>query len=141
MGRTGGASRAALAGLVLLLLAAVLAGCKTGAVESGVRVGWVGNSSPGHISAQYAHFDGTYGQAFEVRSGQAIAVDCSATETGGVLAVEVLDPDGSVIWQRTANTTAVQHGVVAARSDGSYTVQARGRNSDGGAFDVSWTVS
>lgn len=98
----------------------------------------------GHPRLEGGHWrvlQDTYGQTFMINAGQTITVKCTATTGSGSLAVEVPDPNNRVLWQCTANTAGTQQGTVRAQSKGSYTVQVRGQNSNGGSFTVSWKLT
>ena len=123
------------AGLVLLLLTHLLAGCGS----SSLKVGWRETSSLKRKQVQYVTFDGTQTKTFRAEAGQTITLDYEVTVEKGSLALKLVAPGGESLWEKTHNEDGEDAVSVTVPDDGRYTLRIEGEQT-GGSFDISWSV-
>jgi hypothetical protein len=121
----------------LAVLSLVLAGLLVACSQSGIRVGWVETSSPGHVGASYVKFTGTETRGLLAQAGKTLYLEYDAEVETGVLCMEVKDPFGRTIWRVFLCEDCGETQTLPMDEDGCYTIFIEGDGTEGG-FDLSW---
>ena len=125
-----------LASFVCLLVGSLLAGCDA---ASSLRIGWRELGGRNRTRAQYVTFDGRQAKSFRVEAGPTIEIHSEVVVDKGSLAVQLISPDGEVVWDETFREDRQAFTTVTASTDGRHIVRVEG-DETGGSFDVSWSV-
>jgi hypothetical protein len=112
-------------------------GLQAGCGGSGVRLGWVETSSPGHIAASYFEFTGTEVRTIQAQAGDILHLEYDAEVDRGMLEIEVEDPFGETIWCASLCENCGETKELPADEAGCYTLLIRGEATAGG-FDLAW---
>jgi len=132
--------------LVALFAAVVLLGLGADlAIEGppwagGRRVLWSGSSVPGHIGAHFRYFDGTDSRHLSGTAGENLIIHYDLEPEKGVLALNLLSPQGAAIWTRSATEPALGNTTVPLPESGRYRVEITGAESRG-RFTVDYQIA
>ncbi|MEA3439452.1 MAG: hypothetical protein U9R58_04140 [Chloroflexota bacterium] len=133
--------KATLLSLALLLMAGLLIGCNS----SNVKIGWRGSSGPGHMGYHYTMkysyttFYGVERKTFRAEAGQSITFEYDVAVEKGALVLNVVDPDGKVLWEETFIEDTIDTATVIAPRNGFHTIGIEGQET-GGGFDIAWRI-
>ena len=126
-------ARKTLLATMLVMLVGLLVGCD----QSGVRVGWVEASSPGHVKAEYAQFTGTETRTVLAQPGETLYLEYDAKVDRGSLHLEVDNPYGETIWCTSLCEDCGETKELPVKEAGCYTISIRGEATEG-SFDLKW---
>jgi hypothetical protein len=128
-----GHKRNILMAATLVVLVGLLVGCS----QSSSRFGWVETSSPGHVKATYAEFNGTETRTVLAQPGETLYLEYDAEVDNGSLQLEVYDPYGETVWCVALCRDCGETKALPVYMAGCYTISVRGEATEGG-FDLKW---
>lgn len=121
--------------LVLILTLLGLTGCSA----MSVKLGWVGNATPGHSEARFARFRGEETYSVRLEEDEALVLLYTIGLDEGSLELRVLDGEDRVVWAEGFETSAARDARIAAGEAGWYTLVVAGDDAAGN-FDLFWSV-
>lgn len=129
---------------VTLVAVALLAAGAEFAIEGppwagGRRVLWSGTSVPGHIGASFRYFDGNDSRPVSGKAGGSLTIRYDLEPSKGVLALNLLSPEGNAIWTRSAGEPVQGSTTIPLPASGRYRVAIAGEKSRG-SFDVNYRL-
>lgn len=119
---------------LFLILGTFLLGCSG---ESSLKKGWIETSGLSHSRVNYNYFDGVERKTFRAQSGETIHLDLEVEVDEGSLAVQLLDPQGELMWKETFQDDAQETVSIAAPEGGRYQIRLEGEAAEGG-YEFSW---
>lgn len=121
--------------IFLLAALALLPGCST----MSVKLGWVGNASPGHSEARFARFRGQEVYTVRLEDGESLVLRYSVELEEGSLELRVLDGEDGVVWREGFEAGGQGDARIAAADAGWYNLVVAGDDA-AGSFDLFWSV-
>ncbi|MEJ2359085.1 MAG: hypothetical protein P8Y13_13550 [Deinococcales bacterium] len=106
----------------------------------GRRVLWRGSSVPGHIGAHFRYFDGSDGRRLAGSAGETLTIRFDLEPDTGVLDLNVVSPEGTAIWTRSAAQPTQGSANVPLPESGRYRVEITGAKTRG-SFAVDYQVA
>lgn len=100
------------------------------------------NVHPGHVNYSYQYFDGPFTRSVSATVGQTLTLNYSATVNGGNLEIQIDDPAGKVVWQKTFNPNAIVTNSIQIdiQQNGGYQIIVDGHQASG-SFQIDWQVN
>jgi hypothetical protein len=122
-----------LVGLVLLL---------TSCGSTYVCRGCSENVHPGNVNYSFQYFDGLFTRSVSATAGQTLTLNYSATVNGGNLEMQIDNPSGKVVWQKTFNPNAnvTNSTQIDIQQNGGYQIIVDGHQASG-SFKIDWQVN
>jgi hypothetical protein len=122
-----------LVGLVLLL---------TSCSSQFVCRGCVENVHPGHVNYSFQYFDGPFTRSVSATAGQTLTLDYSTIVNAGNLEIQIDNPAGTVVWQKTFNPSAnvTNSTQIDIQQNGGYQIIVDGHQASG-SFQIDWQVN
>ena len=104
--------------------------------------GCVENVYPGHVNYSFQYFDGPFTRSVSATAGQTLTLNYSAIVDGGNLEMQIIDPAGTVVWQKTINPTAnvTNSTQIDIQQNGGYQIIVDGHQARG-SFQIDWQVN
>ncbi len=99
----------------------------------------VENHLPGSWQARYARFNGMKKDTFRANAGETLELDYAGQVDQGSLSLEIVDPDNSVIWEKTVQANQAETVQVPLEEPGRYAIRIVGDNT-AGSWDLNWKV-
>jgi hypothetical protein len=122
------------------VLAFLLIGCNLGSLKIGeVRLGMFGDNSDARIAYTFSTFSGFENGSQRLESGESFQLHYEATLGKGSVLIELQDPNGEVVWQKSLQEHTQGSETIAAEITGNYTIIVQAKDA-GGSFDVSWEL-
>lgn len=120
--------------VLLTLLSTVLIACEG---HSTIKVGWVGNDTPGSFAYSYRRFSGIERDTFRADAGETLTLDYELEVEEGSLKLRIQDPGGTTLWETEAEADVEDVVRLTLEQEGRYQIQLEGHDTRG-AFDLEW---
>jgi len=121
--------------ILLLLSFAILTGCSA----MTVKLGWVGNSVPGHSEASFSRFRGEERYSMQLQGGETLVLRYEAELEEGSLVLRFLNSGDAVVWEEGMDSDAVADVRIKVEEAGWYDLVVYGDDARG-RFDLYWSM-
>ena len=118
--------------LLLLLILFTLPACTR-------KVGWVETNIGNTFTARYRLFDGMQTDTIRLDAGESVILTYDIEVLEGSLTLQIEDPNGDSVWERTFNQNENSKLEFSSEMDGRYQINLIGYETEG-SFDLQWEI-
>jgi hypothetical protein len=104
-----------------------------------IKAGWVSINFGNRFSANYQHFNGKQVDRIRMKPGETLTLNCEVEVKKGILSIQVVNPQGKLIWVEKFLEDAECHFGFTAETGGVYKVIVLGDQTRG-SFELDWII-
>ncbi len=101
------------------------------------RLLWVGNRGSHSMEASFARFNGSETKIIQLEQPASLQLEYSVTLTKGEIVLELYQPDGQILWQKTFSGSGEGAETIKLPEAGHYLLMINGKWTSGG-YQFSW---
>ena len=104
-----------------------------------IKVGWVSKNIANRFSASYYLFEGKQVDRIRLKPAESLTLDYDIEVEKGSLSLQIINPQGEIIWTVKFLEDAESQLVFIAETGGLYKVIVLGENAKG-SFKLDWVI-